>query len=382
MKRLSAEDVRELMDFQGEWAVSLFMSTHRAGAETRQDPIRFKNLVRLAEHAMENRGIVNGVRRKSLEPVMKLMPDSDFWQHQSDGLAAFVGPDFFRYYTLPFHFAENALVDTQFHITPLLPVYHGDGRFYLLSLSQKRVRVLACTRDEIEEIQVVGVPSGIEEYMQYVELLGHKASRLTMSRGGGEPAAISVHGGREESEKQRLLEFFREVDRGLHDLLRDESVPLMVACVDFLYPIYREANTSANLLAEHLTGNPEAHRLNELHARAWELAAPHFASKQEAAVSQYERLAGGDRVSRKLREIVPAAVNARIETLLVASDQELWGVYNAAEVTAKESKTPGPGDVELLNLSAVHTMRNGGTVYAMPSEAIPHGAPMVAIYRY
>ncbi len=37
------------LDRHSGWCVSLFMPTHRSGRDTEQDPIRFKNQVRLLE---------------------------------------------------------------------------------------------------------------------------------------------------------------------------------------------------------------------------------------------------------------------------------------------------------------------------------------------
>jgi hypothetical protein len=377
MYRLSHAAVQELLTFQGPWGVSLFMSTHRAGAETRQDPIRYRNLLRLAEHAMAQRGIAAGERTASLVAAQKLIAKSEFWQHQSDGLAAFIAPGVFRYYTVPSHFAENAVVDSAFHVKPLLPVYYGDGRFYLLSLSQKRVRVFQCTRDEHEELQVLGVPTSIEQYMQFFEPSGTQSNRV---RGRASPVAVRSSGERES--KQRVLEFFRQVDGGLHDLLKDEQVPLLVACVESLFPLYREANTYAHLAPLPLSGNPEATGTTELHQRAWAQLAPHFNDKQEAAVRRFAEVDGSRKASSKIRTIVPAAIDGRVETLLVAADQEAWGVYDPATGQARESKVPPTAAQELLNLATVQTLRHQGAVYVLPSAAMPHGAPAVAILRY
>jgi hypothetical protein len=379
MDRIRQDDLRQLMTYQGPWCVSLFMSTHRAGPETRQDPIRYKNLLRLAEHAMARRGIVNGTRKNYLAKAQQLLTNSRFWQHQSDGLAVFVGPDHFSTWTLPNHFAENVIVDERFQVKPLLPVYFGDSRFYLLSLSQKRVRVHVCNRDEHTEIQVVGVPTSIEEYMQVIEPTGgiHQGRLRAPGAGGAD-----VHGSGTENVKQRIVEFFRQIDTGLHDLLKDETAPLLVACVDSLYPLYREANSYPRLLQAHLTGNPEGPSPHDLHARAWELLAPQFSEKQASAVRQFNQMDGTRKASRHIKSIVPAAVNGRVELLLVAADQELWGTFDPATSQAKETRKPGPNAQELLNLAAVHTLLTGGSVYVMPSMDMPEGVPMAAIFRY
>jgi hypothetical protein len=40
------------------------------------------------------------------------------------------------------------------------------------------------------------------------------------------------------------------------------------------------------------------------------------------------------------------------------------------------------GDQDLLDFAAVHTLLNGGTVYAVEPGRVPDGALLVAIFRY
>ena len=57
MDSLTREDIKTLIETQGEWCVSLFMPTVRAGAEVQQNPIRFKNLLRQAEERLAELGV-------------------------------------------------------------------------------------------------------------------------------------------------------------------------------------------------------------------------------------------------------------------------------------------------------------------------------------
>jgi len=41
-----------------------------------------------------------------------------------------------------------------------------------------------------------------------------------------------------------------------------------------------------------------------------------------------------------------------------------------------------PGDEDLLDLAAVQTLLNGGTVYAVELEKVPDGASLAAVFRY
>ena len=94
-----------------------------------------------------------------LEPASKFLQDSNFWQHQSDGLAIFISSNRVHRYRLPLNFEEFVTVINHFHIKPLLPLFTGDGQFYILALSQNYIRLLNGTRYSVSEVdirQVVG----------------------------------------------------------------------------------------------------------------------------------------------------------------------------------------------------------------------------------
>jgi hypothetical protein len=42
----------------------------------------------------------------------------------------------------------------------------------------------------------------------------------------------------------------------------------------------------------------------------------------------------------------------------------------------------GPGREDLINLAALHTFLNRGTVYVVPPEDMPEAASVAAVFRY
>lgn len=141
MNNLNKEDLRPLLNQAGQWCLSLYLPTHRTGPEMRQDPIRLKNLLRSAESQLLSLGVEEDTARKSLRPVQELLADEQFWQQQSEGLALFLSQELFSYYNLPLEVPELAIVTERFHLKPLLRVLGGTGNYYLLTLSQKQVKL-------------------------------------------------------------------------------------------------------------------------------------------------------------------------------------------------------------------------------------------------
>ncbi len=101
--------------------------------------------------------------QKMLAPAILLLQDAYFWQHQSDGLAIFLSSNKIRRYRLPLNFEELMVVDDHLYIKPLLPLFTGDGQFYILALSQNKVRLLNGTRDSVSEVDIGQVGGSLAE---------------------------------------------------------------------------------------------------------------------------------------------------------------------------------------------------------------------------
>jgi hypothetical protein len=167
-------------------------------------------------------------------------------------------------------------------------------------------------------------------------------------------------------------------------VLRDEKAPLLIAAVEYLLPIYKEANTYPHLMSEGLSGNPEEMNAEELHKKAWNLVEPIFMKAREERIAQYKQVSHTERekVSHDLKEIVPVAYHGRVETLFVAPGFQQWGQFEPDSLRVSEYETRKEADEDLLNLAAVQTLLHGGTVYSIEPEKIPFKGLVAAIFRY
>ena len=366
--------------------VSIYIPTRRAGPESRENPIRFKNLVEEAENYLIENGMRSPEARKLLNPVKNLVDDYDFWQHQSDGLAVFLAPELFRSYRLPLNFEELLVVADRFHLKPLMPLLSDDGQFYVLALSQNEVRLFQGSRYSINQLDLEDLPTSLAQALRYdlphKQQQFHTATAAPGSPGGNRPAMFHGHGVGTDDAKSNILRFFQEVDKGLRSLLTDNSSPLVLAGVEYLFPIYREANTYPNLVDKGVAGNPEILKPDSLHQRAWQIAEPFFKQARQEAITRYKQLAETGQASKDVRKILPEAYFGKVDTLFVAVESHLWGTFDAETNTVHLPQEPEPDDEDLLDLAAIQTLLYGGTVYAVGSQEVPDGALMAAVFRY
>lgn len=379
MDILTTKEMQQLVREESDLGVTLMLPTHPQGSE--EDRIKLKNLLTKTQENLEATGMRSANARDFLNPIRRFLDDTLFWKHQSQGLAFFLSDKGLRHYRLPMTFTEIVTIGKHFHVKPLLPLVTGNGRFFVLAISQNQIRLLQGTAFSVEEIDVKGAPKNLAEALKFDEKYEPLNYHTRPTSGGGWGAIFSGQGVGIDDAKDDLLRYFQMVDRGLHDLLREEHAPLILASVEYLQPIYQQANKYAHLLKEGITGSPDRLSNKELHQRAWQLVEPLFNKAKTQALAQYNQVAGTGRTTHDLERTLQCAYEGSLETLFIAQDRECWGNFDAEAEMVTLLDTFAPGAEDLLNLSALHTLRHGGSVYVCPSMQIPNGGLIGGVSR-
>jgi hypothetical protein len=381
MSILRQEEIKSVIATGQGPAVSIFLPTHRAGPEIRQDPIRLKNLLKQAENNLISEGSRAPEARDLLAPVQALLDDAAFWRHQTDGLAIFRSPDVFRIYRLPLTVREFVAVSDRFYVEPLVPLLIGDARFYVLALSKKAVRLLECSREHVHNLDLPDVPQGMQEGLAIGP--APEFQRYTLPVGGPQAGHLHVHGvGVDDNEVANLTRYFHRIDDGLKPLLSRTDAPLILACVEHLVPIFREVASYRHILHSLIPGNPDGVGDKELHQKGWLIAEPHFQQARAMTAAQYYEGITKGRAAHSLADILPAAHQGRIATLFIPLGVRRWGRFHFDSPSLEEHEDEQPGDDELLDLAAMQTFMHGGIVYAVKPEEIPGNQLLAAVYRY
>jgi hypothetical protein len=372
---LNRQQIQQLIEGPQGPAVSLYMPTHRTGRETRQDPIRLKNLLKQADSQLETLGYGPSIRHDVLAAAESLPDDvaADFWRNGNDGLALLLSREGAKCFKLPMEVPEVAVASDQFILTPLLRYLQGDGHFFVLAVSQNDVRLMAGDKHDLHEIDLESLPSdlvdalNIDEYQSSLQFHSHTPGVTTNG-----DAIFHGHGGGEgEDRKKEILQFFHRIDAPLTKFLENERAPLVFAGVDYLFPIFQQACSYRNLVSEPVTGNPEGQSSDQLHDPAWKLVEPLFSKQLSERLEQYAVAASRDLGSDDLDEIATAARQAQVATLLVAE-------------SAHAGRTAQQSNEQVTQIAAICTdvLRGGGEVYVCDDPQMPNDATLAAIYRY
>ena len=381
---IDGKELEKLSNYTNKHCVSIFIPTERGG----KDVLEQKSMKQLnsawneAKKTLSKKGVDDATIEKMAKPVESLLSDKDFWRHQSDGLAVFTAPDFFERYTLPVNFEAYTYISEEFYIKPLIPAMNGDGKYHILSLQLDDVKLYEASRYSITPIEIEDLtPSQLEDRVGYD--YKEKALQFRSQGEGGEKTQFHGHGGSERDVKVEFKQYFRAIDQGLKDYLHKENLPLVVYCQDYLFPIYKDANTYNHLVDEVIDGNPNDSDLLGIHEKSLKVADTFLNSKRDKKMERFKEESNTENTSSAATDIIPAIIQGKVDTLFVENRAEIWGKYHEDEMKVEISEEQTDDNTSLLNFAAKKTIEMGGNVYLVQDYLMPEKqSKMNALFRY
>lgn len=374
-------ELGELLEELSGPAVSLFMPTVKKGPEVRQNAIRYRTLLGRAKRQVEERNA--DVEKFDWEAMAEMAEDRDWWEHQEEGFACFLSPSRRHLYRTPIPLDEGVVVGRQFHVLPMLPLLQGNGRFFILAASLNGCRLFEATRDHIEPVEVARLGDDSRKALRIDEY-----QETLQNHPGPHDAGFHGHGGAASDVRKQdeIYQYFQVVAQRLRDALpSSQSVPLVFAGVESLFPLFRRACQYPGLLAECVPGNPEEMEPVALQRDAWTVVAPHFTEDQRASIREaltHHARADEPATATDLERLVRAAQEGAIEILLVARGREQWGLVDDCRGLLRHGESDEPACEEIHNYLAARALRTGANVFSVAPDSIPDGASALAVLRY
>jgi hypothetical protein len=340
-------------------------------------------MLKKAGEDLAARGLRSPDIRDILKPAQQLLQEPFFWKHQSSGLALFFSSDLFKSYRLPLQFEEFVVISGSYHLKPLLPFFANDGHYYILALSQNQIRLLEGTRHTVDEIDLDSMPTSIAETFEFERFFKQVQFHTgTTSANTGDRSGMFHGHDPSDEEKNRILRWFHKIDDELPNVIMSRESPIVLAGVDYLFPLFKEASSYPHIVENGIPGSPEELKQEELHTQAWPLVQPFFKLAQEKATAKYQQLADSGQTTTEVQEAVSAAHHGKVEVLFVALGDQVWGNYDPNSNTVQVHDSKEPESEDLLDLAAIQTLLNGGMVYALDHNKIPGNSAIAAIFRY
>lgn len=385
---LTKEQFAELANYKSDCTISLFLGSQPAGAAANEnfDLINFKNQLQAIAKRLTNKGRDHDFVDKLLKPGYELVRDNNFWTEQSKGLAIFIADGYFKYIKMPVAPTEEIMVmEPTFYVTPLIPLMTNKEYFYLLVISKHCAKLF---RADSYGMQIV--PLKLPQSIDEVKRLSDPDAKTFRSGESGRrasPASMpgSVHGagGGNPGDKDNMLTYFEAVDDILWDeVFNKENAPLVLAGVEYVLPIYRNAADYHNVWPEALTGSREHQETTSLYNDAMELMKPYFEQKVNKALETYMNNSANGLTSSIAADVIPAAYYSQVSHLFVAKSEHIWGTFDEMANELVFHDSPDEYGEDLIDNAVVKTLANGGEIFLLEKEKMPAECQVAAIMRF
>lgn len=377
---LDAGELKEMLGSAGP-CLSVYAPISKAPSDQGQYALRWKECLKSLDKDIPK---FNGRAASLRESIADWHSIYDPREAHGAAVAVFRSNDVSRRIWLHRPVEARAVVGQHFYIRPLLAELGRDRVFYILALSQKDVRLLRCTASSAEPVDFPAPTlTSFDTYMNPA-----KPDHVSDNRSSPGPSAGSSKGVMfgtttdREDKGEFLAHFFRQIDRGLHEVLRESKAPVILAGVEYEVALYRASSTYGNLAEDTVHGAPNGLKGGELQARALEVIERCYEQKIDKSLQAYEQHFGAGRATNRLKEVVAAAHDGRILTLLVSDSMELTGRFEESTHEVKAKPNGLPDEEDLLNVAAVQTILHAGQVLVAPNTRMPNGAPLAAVLRF
>jgi hypothetical protein len=378
------ETLRELLAGSQPPCISLYQPTHRTFPKKREDPIRYRNLLRQMHASLQEKYDLREVQA-IIDRFEELGRDDAFWQHRTEGLAILGSANRFQVFELQRSVPELVIVAESFHVKPLLRIVQSADRYHVLALNRKEVRLYEGNRDALARVDLTGIPSTV------TAALGEELTEPYQGFHGVGPfhggrASAGIHHGRGQKKDDVDLDlerFFRIVDRGILERhSHPEGLPLVLAGLPANVSAFRAVTHNPLVLDAAIELDPDSISVEQLRTLAWQNIEPIYVQRLTDLSDTYRLKRSRGLGTEDLAAIAEAAVIGRVGTLLIDAERVVPGKIDArtGKIERRDLRDPEADDV--LDDLAETVVRMRGEAIVVPTQRMPSQTGVAAIYRF
>lgn len=387
LESLQAETIQELVRAVGP-CITLVLPPYRLGEPEQSATALLKTSLQDAARQLAARQIAEPEIRSLLEPLEDLAKDKALLAGLHGGRVIFRSPGTFRQIELaetvglPESVVGTSLViGAGFHIRPILTAAALPSNIYVVELTKKDVALLRCAHGRVARMELPkGTPQTLDEALAFDAPDHDLVNRSTSGPSTGSMRGVRFGtGSGRETQYAYLADFYKAVDRGVNEILRSTSAPVVLAGVGEDVAIYRSINTYPHLISRGIrpgAGGPISQI--DLLRHANDIVRFDFQERTAVALAVSKERLGPARFSTNLLGILQAAAEGRVSEAYLDENAYNKGTFEGRIFGG----TINWRDEDLLNVAAIETLLRGGAAYSMPSHLMPEGAVAAAILRY
>jgi hypothetical protein len=353
--------LKAIKDIISESCVTIILNTHRTKPDNLKDTIVLKNLIKDAE----NRLLADESKRdaKALVDRLNELAATIDHNYNLESLILFVNEDIADFVRLPIQVEERVVIDHTFATRDLVRAIHLETNYYVLVLSQQKVRLIEAFNDKV-----------------VAEIKGDFPMENTQFYSTNKPELSNA-----SRQTNLVAEFFNQVDKAVNKVRKDNPLPVLICTEEGNYHEYLKiADQKQSIFDTYLNKNRVEEKAHAIVTEAWGVVKDYTVESNNARKADLQKAVGQNKFLSDTNEIWQAIKQGKVQTLFIEQGNfqpALWEndliQYVSDDLRDKKEVVDDIYD-ELIEAN----MNHGGDVVFLPKGELADFNGFGAITRY
>ncbi|WP_280769179.1 hypothetical protein [Salipaludibacillus daqingensis] len=378
MYEIVKEFPHEIMFEKAAPFISLYQPTHKFSPGNKQDPIVFKRLTRKIESSLKD-SYPNSNFKSLMKPFNQIAKDKEFWRTISEGLAIYATESTCVVYKIERPVKELAIVADRLHISPLIRVFQSADQYQLLGINRNTFSLFEGNRYGFREIPL---PNDIPRTKE--DVLGDQRTEPYLAKGSfGDPGGKYFgHGGKKDELDKDTEKFFRFVDRFvLENYSKSSQLPLILVALKEYHGPFKKVSNNSFLMNEGIKGAYDSMEKDKLTEKVWEIIEPIYLDKTKKLIDAFETAKAKGSGSYHLEEVVQAAIENRLVSILIEDDRIIPGTIDDTSGEIKNGTSNDDDYSDVLGDLTEIAFKKKANLVVLPKNRMPSETGVAAVFR-
>ncbi len=353
--------LRELKDIIAECCITITLNTHRIKPENQKDSLLLKNLIKEAEERLFT-GESKRKAQKLMQRLLNLESQIDH-NYNLESLVLFVNEEIAEYTRLPIAVEDRVVIDNTFATRDLIRAMHLDSGYYILILSQQRVRLVEAFNDKL--VKEIGSPFPIDNTRFYST---DKAELSNAKR-----------------QTNLIAGFFNQIDKEVNIIRKANPLPVLICSEEGNYYEYLKiADQKQSIFDTYLNKNRVEEKAHHIISEAWKIVKQYTEEKNNARKAELEKAVSQNRFLSDTNEIWQAIKQGRIQTLFIELGKFQPAIWENDHIEYVSDDIRNRKEVvdDIYDELIETNMSYGGDVVFLPNGELSEFSGFGAITRY
>jgi hypothetical protein len=286
--------LKELKDIISESCVTIILNTHRTKPDNQKDALNLKNLIKEAE----SRLLTDESKRDAKHLIERLNALAGKIDHNYnlESLILFVNEDIAEYTRLPIAVKDRVVIDHTFATRDLVRALHFETNYYVLVLSQQKVRLIEAFNDKV--IEEIGKPFPIENTQFY------STNRAELSNASRQTNLVA--------------EFFNRIDKEVNTIRKQNPLPVLICSEEGNYHEYLKiADQKHSIYDTFLNKNRLDEKDHAIIDEAWNIVKEYTINKNNERKSELLKAVSSGKFLSDVNDIWKAINEGRVQTIFI-----------------------------------------------------------------